>query len=291
MRVRVGCEFDFVSEAPVPMLMLVRPRPTAEHQIEYESRWTDPELPVREYLDSFGNTCWRFTSPGGPFQIRYDALVGMSDAPDVVAADAPLIGVDHLPDSALVYTLASRYIESDLLVPISWQLFGETPPTWARIQAICDWVHTNVEYTAGSSDPTVTAMDIFKRRVGVCRDFALLAIGLCRAVNIPARYAFGYLPDIGVEPPDVPMDFHAWFEAYVGDRWYAFDARHNAPRIGRVLVGHGRDAVDVAMVTQYGAMQLNTMSVWAEEVLHTPEPEHDADEQEAAELTPRGTGG
>jgi transglutaminase-like putative cysteine protease len=285
MRVRVGCEFSYESEAAVPTLMLVRPRP-GDNQIEYEARWTDPELPIREYLDVFGNTCWRFTAPGGELRIRYDALVAIPETPDVVEPNAPLIGVDELPDETLVYTLPSRYIESDLLVPIGWELFGQTPPTWARIQAICDWVHTNIEYSAGSSDPSVTAMDVYKRRVGVCRDFALLAIGLCRAVNIPARYTFGYLPDIGVEPPDVPMDFHAWFEAYLGDRWYAFDARHNVPRTGRVAVGRGRDAVDVAMVTQYGAMRLNSMTVWAEEVLHSAQPEQDADELEAAELAP-----
>ena len=189
MRVRVGCEFDYVSEAPVPLLMLVRPQPSHDHHIDYESRWTDPELAIHEYADTFGNTCWRLTAPAGAFQIRYDALIATSDAPDVVVPEAPLLGVDSLPDSSLLFTLPSRYIESDLLVPIGWELFGETPPTWARVQAICDWVHANVEYTAGSSDPSVTAMDIYKRRVGVCRDFALLAIGLCRAVNIPARYA------------------------------------------------------------------------------------------------------
>jgi transglutaminase-like putative cysteine protease len=272
------------------MLMLVRPRPSLGQRIEYESRWTDPELPVREYPDVFGNSCWRFSAPGGALQIRYDALVATSDAPDRVAPDAPLIEVESLPDSSLVFTLPSRYIESDLLVPIGWELFGETPRTWARVQAICDWVHTNIEYSAGSSDPSLTAMGVYTRRVGVCRDFALLAIGLCRAVNIPARYAFGYLPDVGVEPPDVPMDFHAWFEAYLGGGWYAFDARHNVPRLGRVLVGRGRDAVDVAMVTQYGPMRLNTMTVWAEEVPHVRLPEHDADELEATQSAPRSRG-
>ena len=151
-------------------------------------------------------------------------------------------------------------------MPIAWELFGQTEPTWARVQAICDWVHTSITYQTGSSGPSMTAMDILDRRVGVCRDFALLATGLCRAMNIPARYTFGYLPDIGVEPPDIPMDFHAWFEAYLGGRWYSFDARHNEPRIGRVVVGHGRDAVDVAMATQYAATCLKNMIVWADEL-------------------------
>jgi transglutaminase-like putative cysteine protease len=149
-------------------------------------------------------------------------------------------------------------------------------------------VHNNVRYQIGSSNPTVTAMDIYERRVGVCRDFALLATAFCRAMNIPARYTFGYLPDIAVEPPDVPMDFHAWFEAYLGNRWYAFDARHNVPRIGRVVIGRGRDAVDVALTTSFGLQRLNTMTVWAEEV--GPDSrvqvvgENDADELEATQL-------
>jgi transglutaminase-like putative cysteine protease len=283
MRLRVGCEFEYESEVPVPMLMLVRAQPDGEHHTLYESRWTDPEVPVREYVDAYDNHCWRFVAPQGRFRIRYDALVAIAGEPDPVVPDAPLIRVEDLPDSTLVYTLASRYIQSDLLVQTAWDLFGHTPPTWARVQAVCDWVHTNINYETGSSDPTVTAMDVYERRVGVCRDFALLATGLCRALNIPARYTFGYFPDIAVEPPDVPMDFHAWFEAYLGNRWYTFDARHNVPRIGRVVIGRGRDAVDVAMTTQYGSSRLNQMTVWSDEVAAEPPHDDDADELEAAE--------
>ena len=283
MRLRVGCEFDYESAAPVPMLMLVRAQPDGEHRTLFESRWTDPEVPIRDYVDSFGNHCWRFVAPQGRFRIRYDALIAIDGEPDPVVPDAPLIPVEDLPDSTLVFTLASRYIQSDLLLQTAWDLFGNTPPTWARVQAICDWVHTNIAYETGSSDPTVTAMDVYARRVGVCRDFALLATGLCRALNIPARYTFGYFPDIAVEPPDVPMDFHAWFEAYLGDRWYTFDARHNVPRIGRVVIGRGRDAVDVAMATQYGNSRLNTLTVWSDEVISEPPHDDDADELEAAE--------
>lgn len=289
MRIRVGCEFEYSSEGEVPMVMLVRPHACQEQRIDYESRWLDPNVHVREYVDSFENTCWRFTAPAGPFKIRYDALVDVSGKPDALVPDAPLHAVNDLPDAALVYTLPSRYIQSDLLVPLAWDLFGATEPTWARVQAICDWVHVNVNYATGSSHPSVTAMDVFERKIGVCRDFALLATGLCRAVNIPARYTFGYLPDIGVEPPDIPMDFHAWFEAYLGGAWYSFDARHNVPRIGRVVVGHGRDAVDVAMATQYAATTLTNMTVWADEVSHTDAPMHDADELEAARLASRST--
>ena len=285
LRLRVGCEFDYESAAPVPMLMLVRAQPDGEHRTLFESRWTDPEVAIREYVDAFGNHCWRFMAPQGRFRIRYDALVAIDGEPDPVVPDAQLVRVEDLPDSTLVYTLASRYIQSDLLVPTAWDLFGNTPTTWARVQAVCDWVHANITYETGSSDPTVTAMDVLDRRVGVCRDFALLATGLCRALNIPARYTFGYFPDIDVEPPDVPMDFHAWFEAYLGDRWYPFDARHNVPRIGRVVIGRGRDAVDVALATQYGSTTLTAMTVWADAVADgTKSPEDaDADELEAAE--------
>jgi transglutaminase-like putative cysteine protease len=248
------------------MLMLVRARPDAEHQTLYESTWTEPNIPLREYRDAFENPCWRLLLPTGDSVIRYDAVVDVSGEPDLVVPDAPLVPVQDLPDDALVFTLPSRYIESDLLLDDAWQLFGESPPTWARIQAICDWVHANVQYGYGLSGPTTTALDVFKNRQGVCRDFAQISVALCRALNIPARYTFGYLGDIAVEPPDVPMDFHAWFEAYLDGRWHTFDARHNVPRIGRVKIAHGRDAVDVALSTSYGAATLQSMVVWADEI-------------------------
>lgn len=266
MRVRVGCEFHYQTQAPVPMLMLVRARPDAEHRTLYESQWTTPQFRLREYQDSFGNPCWRLTLPEGSSLIRYDAVVEVSPEPDLVVPDAHLVPVQDLPDDTLMFTLPSRYIESDLLLDDAWKLFGDTPPTWARVQAVCDWVHQNIEYGYGSSGPTTTALDVFQQRKGVCRDFAQLSVAFCRALNIPARYTFGYFPDIAVEPPDIPMDFHAWFEAYLGDRWYTFDARHNTPRIGRVKIAHGRDAVDVALSTAYGSASLTSMVVWADEI-------------------------
>jgi transglutaminase-like putative cysteine protease len=289
LRLRVGCEFDYESAAEVPMLMLVRANPDDTHRSLYESRWSNPAVEIREYLDTFGNRCWRLTAPPGPLRVRYDAVVEISAEPDPVIAHAPLVSVQDLPDETLVFTLASRYIQSDLLLKDAWDLFGATPPTWARVQAVCDWVHQNVLYQAGSSDPTVTALDVYQRRVGVCRDFALLATAFCRALNIPARYTFGYLPDIAVDPPDVPMDFHAWFEAYVGGQWYAFDARHNVPRIGRVVIGRGRDAVDVAMTTSYGPQRLAQMMVWAEEVVPGSAEDNDADELEAVDTASTAT--
>jgi transglutaminase-like putative cysteine protease len=254
------------------MLMLVRARPDAEHQTVYESKWTEPRLDLHEYADAFGNPCWRMVLPTGESVVRYDALVEVSGEPDLVVPGALLTPVEDLPDDTLVFTLPSRYIESDLLLDDTWQLFGNTPQTWERVQAVCDWVHANVEYGYGLSGPTTTAMDVFRNRQGVCRDFAQISVAFCRALNIPARYTFGYLGDIAVEPPDVPMDFHAWFEAYLGGRWYTFDARHNVPRIGRVKIAHGRDAVDVALSTAYGSAALNNMVVWSDEI-----PEQDAD--------------
>jgi transglutaminase-like putative cysteine protease len=266
MRVRVGCEFTYETQTPVPMLMLVQARPDGEHEIRYESQWTEPNLSVREYRDGFENPCWRLVLPAGRSVVRYDAVVEVSGEADIVVPDAPLVPVQDLPDDVLVFTLPSRYIQSDLLLDDAWQLFGDTPQTWARVQAVCDWVHANVEYGYGLSGPSTTALDVFKQRQGVCRDFAQLSVALCRALNIPARYTFGYLGDIAVEPPDVPMDFHAWFEAYLGGRWYTFDARHNVPRIGRVKIAHGRDAVDVALSTAYGSATLKSMIVWSDEI-------------------------
>jgi transglutaminase-like putative cysteine protease len=251
--------------------MLVRARPDEEHRTLFESRWLRPEVPLHEYVDWFGNRCWRFTIPAGTLALRYDALVETDREPDPVHPAAPLVPVDHLPDETLLFTLPSRYVESDQLIGDAWRLFGDTPATWARVQAVCDWVHANVRYETGSSGPSTSALDVYRERKGVCRDFALLATALCRAVNVPARYVFGYLPDVAVEPPDVPMDFHAWFEAYLGGRWYTFDARHNRPRIGRVVIGRGRDAVDVALTTHFGAARLREMTVWADEVAEADE--------------------
>jgi transglutaminase-like putative cysteine protease len=290
MRIRVGCEFGWRTEAPVPMLMLVRPRPDAEHRAVYESSWIEPTVPLHEYNDAFGNICWRFTAPGGLTSVRYDAIVELDPSPDPVVPDAQIHPVDELPDDVIVFTLASRYVESDLLGDKAWELFGNTPPTWARVQAICDFVHNHIAFGYGTSGPHVTAMQILESGKGVCRDFALLSIAFCRALNIPARYTFGYLPDIAIEPPDVPMDFHTWFEAYLGGRWYTFDARHNMPRIGRVVIGRGRDAVDVALSTVYGAAALEKFVVWSDEITPaqpgSPPPEEDADALEEAARKP-----
>lgn len=286
MRVRVGCDFGWDTDGSVPTVVIVRPRPDIEPKVVHESRWIEPNVPLHEYTDAFGNVCWRMVLPGGPVNVRYDAVVEMSREPDLVVPDARLHPVEELPDDVLVHTLPSRFVESDLLVDRAWELFGSTPQTWARVQAVCDFVHQHITFGYGTSSPTLTAAQILESGRGVCRDFALLAVAFCRALNIPARYTFGYLPDIDVPDPGVPMDFHTWFEAYLGGRWHTFDARFNTPRIGRIVVGRGRDAVDVALSTSYGNARLTKFVVWADEVTAErpggPPPEEDADALEEA---------
>src|SRR5205085_5592397 len=286
MRIRVGCEFVWETSAPGPMLMLVRPRADAGHLAVYESTWSDPQLTIHEYTDLFGNNCWRFVAREGMSAGRDDALFDIPETPHPVVPHASLHAVEDLPDAALVFTLPSRYVESDKLLDAAWELFGGTAPTWERIQAVCDWVHHNIQFVNGSSTPATTAHDVYQQRLGVCRDFALLSVAFCRALNIPARYTFGYLPDIAIEPPDVPMHFHTWFDAYVGGRWYTVDARHNTPRVGRVVIGRGRDAVDCALSTAYGNARLAKFTVWSDEITAErpggPPQEEDADNAEAA---------
>jgi transglutaminase-like putative cysteine protease len=232
-----------------------------------EERWTNqPELGLSRYVDVFGNSCRRTTIPAGESTLRYDALLEVSELPDRQRYDACEVRPQDLPDEALVFTLPSRFCPSDQLADAAWALFGSIPPGFQRVQAICDWVHNEVHFGYGSSTPMTTAADVFESRWGVCRDFAHLAVTLCRALNIPARYVFGYLPDIGVAPPDDPMDFVAWTEVFLDGGWWTFDPRNNQPRIGRVLIARGRDALDVAMVSTFGGPKLQSMTVWADRV-------------------------
>jgi transglutaminase-like putative cysteine protease len=265
MQVRVGCEIRYELSDPTPMLFLVRPRERDAHRLLDEVRRVTPYVPIREYSDSFGNHIWRLTAPSGPLRLFYDALVEVSPAPDPARPDLPATPVEELPDDALVYTLPSRHCQSDLIGEEAWRLFGATPEGWARVQAICDWIHRSITYEKGSTSAT-SGYEAFQQRRGVCRDFAHIGVTLCRAMSIPARYVCGYLPDVGVPPDPTPMDFHAWFEAYLGGAWQTFDARHNVPRIGRVVIARGRDAVDTALATAYRASQFVSMAVWAEEV-------------------------
>jgi transglutaminase-like putative cysteine protease len=265
LKVDVGCDFTYESTSNTPALFLVRPNPTAGNAI-LEERWSStPELPFHDYIDLYGNALRRVTIPDGPTTIRYDATVRTTAEPDPLGLGVAQLAVDDLPDDVLHYTLPSRYCPSDIMGDTAWKLFGHTPPSWERVQTIVDYVHDHVAFAYGSSTPATSALEVYENATGVCRDFAHLAITFCRAMNVPARYAFGYLPDINVPPPELPMDFCAWFEAYLGDRWWTFDPRNNQRRIGRVLIARGRDALDVAMVTSYGSALLTGMAVRAEE--------------------------
>jgi transglutaminase-like putative cysteine protease len=208
----------------------------------------------------------RFVMPDGPLTLRYDAICAVPDEPDPDASAAPQNPVEGMPGELLHFTLPSRYCLSDELMGTAWELFGQTPPGAARVQAICDWVHDNIQFQYGSSNPLTTAVDVLKNRKGVCRDLTHLAVTFCRAMNIPARYVFGYLPDLYVPFDPAPMDFAAWMEVWLADRWWTFDPRNNQRRVGRVLIGRGRDALDVAMITTFGPAAFKSMTVWADTV-------------------------
>jgi transglutaminase-like putative cysteine protease len=250
--------------------MQVEPRPDAVLSIRGPSLETDPSVPTRSYVDIYGNICRRLTLGSGRSRIRYEAEVEVPAAVDDADPTARLPRVADLPDEILLYTLASRYCDSDRLANTAWALFGGLPEGWMRVQGVIDWVHDNVIFTHGSSSTDTGASDVYVQRRGVCRDFTHLAVALLRGLNVPARYCFGYIPDIDVPVAPEPMDFAAWLEAYVGDRWYTFDPRNNARRTGRVVIGRGRDALDVAMLTTYGQAPLTAMRVVAEPVTSPP---------------------
>jgi transglutaminase-like putative cysteine protease len=227
---------------------------------------TSPAVPTRSYRDGFGNWCTRLVAPAGKVRISADTVIYDSGAPDVVAQWATELPTDMLPEETLVFLLGSRYCETDLLSETAWKLFSATPSGWHRVQAICDFVHNHIQFGYEYANPTKTAWGVFNERRGVCRDYAHLAVTLCRCMNIPARYCTGYLGDIGVPPVDAPMDFAGWFEAYLGGRWYTFDPRNNVPRIGRVLIARGRDAADVAINTTFGPNTLDRFFVRTDEI-------------------------
>jgi transglutaminase-like putative cysteine protease len=225
-----------------------------------------PSVPVSSYRDGFGNWCTRIVAPAGKIVISSDTIVKDSGEPDRVAPHAPQISVERLPDDVLIFLLGSRYCETDRLSETAWKLFGQTAPGWARVQAICDFVHGHITFGHQFANPQKTAWDVFNERGGVCRDFAHLGVALCRCMNIPARYCTGYLGDIGVPVSPEPMDFAGWFEAFLDGGWYTFDPRNHVPRIGRVLIARGRDAADVAISTTFGPNTLESFRVWTDEV-------------------------
>ncbi|MFC4947250.1 transglutaminase-like domain-containing protein [Pseudonocardia sp. GCM10023141] len=264
-RIRVGCDFTYLAEVDTPVIFQVQPSDATDVTIENE-RWTsNPSLSVRTYADLYGNPCTRAILPAGRSSFSYDAVAVVPDGTEDVDLDAPEILPDALPDATLLYILPSRYCLPDVLGDEAWSRFGGMPPGYRRVQAICQHVHDHLEFQYGSTTAWTTAADVNQTRLGVCRDFTHLAISFCRALNIPARYVFGYLPDLEGERDPFIMDFAAWMEVWLGDRWWTFDPRNNTPRMGRVLIGRGRDASDVAMATTFGGPLLEEMVVRAEE--------------------------
>jgi transglutaminase-like putative cysteine protease len=267
----VGCDFELDTTQSVSAILQVAPLARPGVSLQRES-WSSA-AEHHGYIDGYGNRCERFTIPTGPSRIAYSAELTVAHPADLNLPDTPETPVADLPDETLRFVMPSRFCLPDELGHEAWQLFGHLAPGWTRVQAIVDFVHRHLEFVPGSSNPWTTAADVYRARQGVCRDFAHLAITFCRALNIPARYVFGYIPDIADQVPDTAMDFAAWFEAYLDGRWYTFDARNNTPQVGRVVVGRGRDAVDVALITSFGPVTLTGFQVHADELAA---PETDA---------------
>ncbi|MGA8406108.1 MAG: transglutaminase family protein [Candidatus Acidiferrales bacterium] len=262
MLIRLGYDIIFDTLAPVAIVALLKVHPSRVQDLrEPDELHLEPAAKIDSYIDSYGNNCCRFLAPGGPIRLSNSTLIYDSGEPDPVAPFAREIPVQELPSDVLRYLLNSRYCEVDRMSNIATDLFGGIAPGWNRVSAVCQWINQRVTFGYQFANAKKTALDVFTDRFGVCRDFQHLAVTMCRALNIPARYATGYLGDIGVPAAPVPMDFSAWFEAYLEDRWWTFDARHNQPRIGRVLMAVGRDASDVALTTSFGTANLRQFYV------------------------------
>jgi transglutaminase-like putative cysteine protease len=264
----VGCEFAFEAGQPTSAVMQVAP--SAQVGVRMLREQWDSQADHHGYVDLYGNRCERFTIAPGATVVAYAAELVLASGADAIEPDAQETPVTSLPDEHLSFVMPSRFCLPDELGHEAWQRFGDLRPGWERVQAIVDFVHDHLEFVPGASNPWTTAADAYRAGQGVCRDFAHLAITFCRALNIPARYVFGYIADIGVPPPAEPMDFAAWFEAYLDGRWHTFDARNNTPRVGRVIVGRGRDAIDVALITSFGPLTLTGFQVRAEQITAPP---------------------
>jgi len=262
MLIRLGYDLTFQVPARTAMLLMLYVHPSqAISLLEPDRVQVEPYAPVEEFTDAFGNRCGRVVVSSGKLRLWNTTLIEDGGAPDAVHQYAGQQPIEALPTEVLPFLLASRYCEVDQLTNVAWSLFGQTPLGWPRVQAVCDWVNRNIQFGYQFSSPTKSACDVYRDRTGVCRDLNHLAITFCRCVGIPARYVSGYLGDIGVPQSPAPMDFSGWFEAYLSGRWYPFDARHNVPRIGRVVMARGRDAVDVAFTTSFGPTTLERFTV------------------------------
>jgi transglutaminase-like putative cysteine protease len=267
LKIRIGYELTYRCPQPTPMILNLNVHHTRVADLDYPDHVrTNPAVPLRLYRDGFGNWCTRLVLPNGSTCITGDAVINDCGLCEPVVPDAQQHAVESLPEETLVYLLGSRYCDTDNLSAFAWQRFGGPMSGWSRVQSVCDFVHQHITFGYQFANPARTASQAFTERQGVCRDFAHLAVTLCRCLNIPARYCTGYLGDIGVPVSDAPMDFAGWFEAYVGGAWYTFDARNNEPRIGRVLIARGRDAADVAISMSFGPNTLEGFRVWADEI-------------------------
>ncbi len=277
MQIRYGYRIELVCEQPIDLLTLIDVHPSRRHDLIRPDEMrvtplsgTGEPIPVSQHLDAFGNICRRLKAPAGGVSLACEGLIYDNGEPDRVDLAATQVAPADLPDEVLPYLLGSRYCETDRLADTAWQLFGQVEPGWARVQAVTQFVHNHITFGYAFARNTRTAFEAFNERIGVCRDFAHLAIALCRCLNIPARYCNGYLGDIGVPPDPAPMDFNAWFEVWLGGRWHTFDARHNQRRIGRIVIARGRDATDVPMLTSFGPHTLRRFEVITEEVESEP---------------------
>ena len=270
MLIRAGYKIRFETDAPVPMLSMLHVRPERQADLRTpETLYTDPPLDVRIYRDNFGNVSSRFVVPPGGVELSADFVIEDDGKPDPVSPGARQHPVEELPVEVLPFLLSSRYCEVSKLIDVAWEIAKDTQPGWERAQALVTAAHERISFDYMKASTEHTAASAYEDRIGVCRDYAHLAITLCRAANIPARYATGYLGDLGIEPVDYPMDFSAWMEVYLGGRWHTFDARHDCARIGRIVMAYGRDATDAALTTQFGAATLAGFHVHTDEVADT----------------------
>jgi transglutaminase-like putative cysteine protease len=271
MLIRAGFEAAFVFAEQTAVVLMGNVHPSRAPTIRWFERLTvKPHAEIYEYVDGFGNLCGRTLVSPGLVAFRADALLFDDGLPDVQAPHAVQHAVQDLPNEVLPFLLASRYCEVDSeLRDVAWSLFGHLPAGWPLVQAVCDYVHGHIRFDSMSARANRTALEAYRERTGVCRDYMHLAVTFCRSLNIPARYCTGYLGDIGVRRSPDPMDFSAWFEIYLGGAWHAFDARNNVPRIGRILMARGRDAADVALTTTFGRNQLQSFQVWTDEIVES----------------------
>ena len=271
MLIKVDCEMALAFQEPAAVVLMLRVRPRAAQGVSDERLEVDPPVPISDYLDVYGNRCARAFVPAGRAVFRHEAVVADSGRADPQVWAAHHHPVQDLPSEVLLFLLPSRYCEVDSeLKGWAWTMFGHGPAGWPLVRAVCDFVHRHIRFDYSQARANRTALDVYRERVGVCRDYAHLAITLCRCLNVPARYCTGYLGDLGVPPDPAAMDFSAWFEVYLGGGWHVFDARHNVPRVGRVPVAIGRDAADVALTTAFGINQLVSFRVGTVELAAAP---------------------